>query len=401
MRAVRHLGGQEEEGEHQPDVPTVPAPRTPPCSPGGLPSPRKADASLLRASVDLRAPVKPCCIALKWRSHMPFCPTGWGTVSMAAHLLSQPWPGSWRFVAHECQPRCDDGSERCSWFPQFFIPSQISCLLFSHGLTEVLTCIPYISPTLSRQCNEFRFVFASTPTGKVQHTSDTARIPLHLFMGHLQPQVTTHVISVPGVLLFFTIPWFLPPCYFPGNSPGVGCHFLLQGIFPTWGSNPGLQHCRQTLHPLSHQGSPFHSNSHQWNQTVCGLCCLAFFADYNFFEVQRFFSFLKEFYFILKYDRGWDGWMVGWHHQLSGHEQALGVGDGQGSLVCCSAWGRRVGHGWATELIEVQLINKAVWVSGILKSDSIIHIPVSIFFFEFFSRLGYCRVLSWVTYDRQ
>jgi len=33
--------------------------------------------------------------------------------------------------------------------------------------------------------------------------------------------------------------------------------------------------------------------------------------------------------------------MVGWHHQLDGHEfeQALGVGDGQGSLVCCSPWG--------------------------------------------------------------
>ena len=32
--------------------------------------------------------------------------------------------------------------------------------------------------------------------------------------------------------------------------------------------------------------------------------------------------------------------MVGWHHQLDGHEfeQALGVGDGQGSLVGCSPW---------------------------------------------------------------
>ena len=32
--------------------------------------------------------------------------------------------------------------------------------------------------------------------------------------------------------------------------------------------------------------------------------------------------------------------MVGWHHQLNGHEfeQALGVGDGQGSLACCSPW---------------------------------------------------------------
>ena len=33
--------------------------------------------------------------------------------------------------------------------------------------------------------------------------------------------------------------------------------------------------------------------------------------------------------------------MVGWHHQLDGHEseKVLGVGDGQRSLVCCSPWG--------------------------------------------------------------
>ena len=35
--------------------------------------------------------------------------------------------------------------------------------------------------------------------------------------------------------------------------------------------------------------------------------------------------------------------VVGWHHQLEGHEfeQAPGVGDGQGSLVCCSPWGHK------------------------------------------------------------
>ena len=37
----------------------------------------------------------------------------------------------------------------------------------------------------------------------------------------------------------------------------MGCHFLLQGIFPIQGSNPGLPHCRQTLYRLSHQGSPY------------------------------------------------------------------------------------------------------------------------------------------------
>ena len=44
----------------------------------------------------------------------------------------------------------------------------------------------------------------------------------------------------------------------PWNSPskntGVGSHSLLQGIFLTQGSNPGLLHCRQILYCLSHQG---------------------------------------------------------------------------------------------------------------------------------------------------
>ena len=44
--------------------------------------------------------------------------------------------------------------------------------------------------------------------------------------------------------------------------------------------------------------------------------------------------------------------MVGWQHWLNGHEfeEALGVGDGQGSVVCCILWGHRVIHEWMTEL---------------------------------------------------
>ena len=40
--------------------------------------------------------------------------------------------------------------------------------------------------------------------------------------------------------------------------------------------------------------------------------------------------------------------MIGWHHQLDGpeFEQALGVGDGQGGLTCCSPWSHRVRHVW-------------------------------------------------------
>ena len=86
--------------------------------------------------------------------------------------------------------------------------------------------------------------------------------------------------------------------------------FLLQGIFPSQISNPGLLHSRQILYCLSHQGSPQRTKDE----------------------------------------------MVGWHHQLNGHEseQAPGVGDGQGSLVWCSLWGRRVVHNWATELNWIQ-----------------------------------------------
>ena len=42
----------------------------------------------------------------------------------------------------------------------------------------------------------------------------------------------------------------------PGQNTGVGSPSLLQGIFPTQGSNPGLLHCRQILYYLSHEGSP-------------------------------------------------------------------------------------------------------------------------------------------------
>ena len=48
----------------------------------------------------------------------------------------------------------------------------------------------------------------------------------------------------------------LCPWDFPGKNTSMGCHFLLQGIFLTQGSNPpcllSLLHCKRILHPLSH-----------------------------------------------------------------------------------------------------------------------------------------------------
>ena len=59
----------------------------------------------------------------------------------------------------------------------------------------------------------------------------------------------------------------------PGQNTGVGSLPLLQGIFPTQGSNPGLLRCRQILYQLSHQGSPKQLN---WLLTLLGnfaYCC--------------------------------------------------------------------------------------------------------------------------------
>ena len=76
----------------------------------------------------------------------------------------------------------------------------------------------------------------------------------------------SEVKSLSCVRLFAT-PWTVAyqaplPMDFPGNSTGVDCHFLLQRIFRTQGSNPGLPHCRQTIYHLSHQGTP-----KWWTQT--------------------------------------------------------------------------------------------------------------------------------------
>ena len=58
----------------------------------------------------------------------------------------------------------------------------------------------------------------------------------------------------------------LRPWDFPGKNTGVGCHFLLQRIFPTQGSNLGLPHCRLMLYLLGHQ-----RNSSSFATSLCDL----------------------------------------------------------------------------------------------------------------------------------
>ena len=56
---------------------------------------------------------------------------------------------------------------------------------------------------------------------------------------------------------------------FPGNNTGVGNHFLLQGIFPTQGSNPVLPHYRQTPYCLSRHRSE--QEGYLVNTATCSL----------------------------------------------------------------------------------------------------------------------------------
>ena len=111
--------------------------------------------------------------------------------------------------------------------------------------------------------------------------------------------------------------------YSPWNSPGqnteVSSLSLLQGIFPTQGLNTGLPHCRWILYELSHQGSPrvlewvtypFSSGSSR-SRNPYGVSCIA----------GRFFT--------------------NWATRRREFEHILGDSEGQGSLACCSPWGRK------------------------------------------------------------
>ena len=77
----------------------------------------------------------------------------------------------------------------------------------------------------------------------------------------------------------------------PGQNTGLGSLSLLQGIFPTQGSDPALLHCRWILYQLRHQGSPrilewvaytFSSRSSQpRNRTEVSCIAGRFFTNYQ------------------------------------------------------------------------------------------------------------------------
>ena len=79
---------------------------------------------------------------------------------------------------------------------------------------------------------------------------------------HPYASISLGVLSVAQLCLTLCncLDFGLPDSFVHGDSPGknigMGCHALLQGIFPNQGLNPGLLHCRQILYHLRNQGSP-------------------------------------------------------------------------------------------------------------------------------------------------
>ena len=108
-----------------------------------------------------------------------------------------------------------------------------------------MTCCPYwIKITKLEVTTAWRIFVSSCMCGCV--------LRLSIVYNYLWPHWPTRLLC----------PWD-----FPGKHTGLGCHFLLQAIFHTWGSNPHLPcvlHCRIIFLPLSHLGSPLYSH-HVYN----------------------------------------------------------------------------------------------------------------------------------------
>ena len=207
------------------------------------------------------------------------------------------------------------------------------------------------------------------------------------------------------------------PWDFPGKNTWVGWHFLLQGIFPTQGSNLHLLHKQGGSLPLAPLEKPLNEGSSTyvvskvvmkppyettyvvarrlWKlrkqtnlkslEVLNGCLALKYLLSFNMLlEISGQITHAKaetpvlwpphvKSWLIGKDSDAGRDWgqekgttedeMAGWHHQLDGRESEWtpGVGDGQGGLVCCDSWGRK--KSVMTELLNWTELN---WNEGLI-----------------------------------
>ena len=160
------------------------------------------------------------------------------------------WPKYWSFNFNISPSNEDPGliSFRMDWLDLLAVQGTLKSLLQHHS-----------SKASILQCSAFFIVQLSHPymtTGKTIASTRWTFIDkvMSLLLNMLSEWVSEVAQSCPTLWdpMDCSLARFLRPWDFPGKNTGVGCHFLLQEIFPTQGLNPGLLHCRQRLYRLSH-----------------------------------------------------------------------------------------------------------------------------------------------------
>ena len=93
----------------------------------------------------------------------------------------------------------------------------------------------------------------------------------------------------------------LCPWNSPGKNTGMGCHFLLQGIFLTQGSNPGLLHCKQILYHLRYQGALIFKHLSYFNFDILIFWKFCFYVIWNIHILHYFSVFytVKKIFFLI------------------------------------------------------------------------------------------------------
>ena len=116
-------------------------------------------------------------------------------------------------------------------------------------------------PWSTREENFISLCFHICSLGLISPSPEWNPRPSHDFSDHsevglrVSPSVISYSLWAQGLWPAGLLCSWNPP----GKNMGVGSHSLLQGVFPTQGSNPDLLHWRQILYHLSHQGSPIAS----------------------------------------------------------------------------------------------------------------------------------------------